>query len=105
MLVFRTDADNFFCYFDGIAVFGVQSGDESIRVSGFNHHHTEVVALEHLVVGLFVCSAFAGTFLREDVGITFASFCLTVVAKVDDFDSVQAQVEFLGQFLDAFFVT
>ena len=105
MFVFRTDADNFFRYFDGIAVFGVQSGDESVCVSGFNHHHTEVVALEHLVVGLFVCSTFAGTLLREDVCIALTAFRFTVVAEVDDFDSVQAQVEFFGQFLDALFVT
>ena len=36
---------------------------------------------------------------------SLTAFRFTVVAEVDDFDSVQAQVEFFGQFLDALFVT
>jgi len=39
------------------------------------------------------------------VCIALTAFRFTVVAEVDDFDSVQAQVEFFGQFLDALFVT
>ena len=59
VLEFRTDADYFFGHLDGVAVLGVQSGDESVGLTGFHHHHAEVVALEHLVVGLFVGDAFA----------------------------------------------
>ena len=60
------DADYFFGHFDGIAVSCIKSGDKCVCVSGFYHHHTEVVAFEHLVVGFFVSKAFAGTFFRKD---------------------------------------
>ena len=60
------DADHFFGNFDGVAVSGIESGDKCVCISGFYHHHTEVVAFEHLVVGFFVCKAFAGTFFGKD---------------------------------------
>ena len=63
MIVFRADADHLFGYFDGIAVFGIQSGDECVGISGFHHHHTEVVTFEHFVIGFIVGGSFAGTFL------------------------------------------
>ena len=105
MLVFRTDADYFFGYLDGIAVFGVQSGDESVGLAGFHHHHTEVVALEHLVVGFFVGNAFAGTLFGKDTCITLAAFRFVRMAQVYDFDAFEAEVEFFRQFLDCFVIT
>ena len=50
VFIFRLDAYHFFCYFDGIGIFGIQTGDKCIGFSCFHHHHAEVVALEHLVV-------------------------------------------------------
>ena len=74
------DADHFFGNFDG-------------------------VAFEHLVVGFFVCKAFAGTFFGKDAWVAFAAFRLVRMAEIDDFDAFQAQVEFFGQFADCFVVS
>ena len=55
----RLDADYFFGNFDRVAISRIKSRDKRVGISGFNHHHTEIVAFEHLVVGFFVSKAFA----------------------------------------------
>ena len=105
MVVFRLYADDFFGDLDRIGIFGVHARDECVRFASLYHHHAEVVALEHLVVGLFECITFAGFLLGQYLGITFAAFGFAVVAQVDDFDAFQAEIEFLRQFLDTLVVT
>ena len=105
MLVLRLYADDFLGYLDSVAVFRIKTGDECIRIACFHHHHTEVVAFEHLVVGFFVGGTLAGTLFRKDAGITFAARCLVRMAQVYDFDTFQAEVEFLCQFLNGLVVT
>ena len=55
----RLDADYFFGNFDRVAISRIKSRDKRVGISGFNHHHTEIVTFEHLVVGFFVSKAFA----------------------------------------------
>ena len=105
VLVFRTDTDHFFGYLDGITVFGIESGDESVGFTGFYHHHTEVIAFEHLVVGFFVSNAFTGTLLGKDTCIAFATSRFVGVAQVYDFNAFKTQVEFLCQFFDGFVIS
>ena len=62
----RLDTDYFFGHFDRIAISCIKSGDESIRISCFHHHHTEVVAFEHFIVGFFISKAFACTFFCKN---------------------------------------
>ncbi len=94
----------FFGHLDGVAVLGVQSGDESVGLTGFHHHHAEVVALEHLVVGLFVGDAFAGALFGKDTCVTFAAFRFVGMAQVYDFNAFEAEVEFFCQLLDSFVI-
>ena len=90
MFVFGTDADYFLGHLDGVAVLSVEAGDESVRFARLHHHHAEVVALKHLVVGFFVSSAFAGTLLCQDAGIAFAAGSFVGVAQVDNLNAFQA---------------
>ena len=89
MLVLRTDADYLLGYLDGVGVFSVQTGNESISFSGFYHHHTEVVAFEHLVVRFLEVGALAGTLLGKDTGITFTARSFVRMAEVDNLDTFQ----------------
>ena len=98
-------ADDFFGHLDGIAVFGVQSGDESVGFACLYHHHTEVVAFEHLVVGFFVGDTFACAFFGQDTCIAFAARRFVGMAQVDNLDTFQTEVELLGEFFDSFVVT
>ena len=105
VLVSRAYADDFLGDLDGVAVFRVRAGDEGVGVAGFDHHHAEIVAFEHFVVGFLEGEAFSCALVGEDVGVAFAPFGLAVVAEVDDFDAFEAQLEFRGEFGDAFVVT
>ena len=104
-LEFVAHADNLLSHLDGVAVLGVEAGNEGVGIACLDHHHTEVVALKHLVVRLLEVCSLAGTLLREDAGIALAALSLAVVAQVDDLDALKAQVELLGQLLDALVVT
>ena len=105
MVVFRLYADYFFGDLDCIGIFGVHARDECVRFASLHHHHAEVVALEHLVVGFFVGNAFAGTLFGKDTCITLAAFRFVRMAQVYDFDAFEAEVEFFRQFLDCFVFT
>ena len=105
MLVSFLYADYLLGNLDGIAVLGVKSGYECIRISGFHHHHTEIVAFEHLVDGFLIVGSFAGTLFAQDACVSLAAFRFAVVAQVDDFDTLQVQVELFGQFGDTFFIS
>ena len=50
-LVLGSYADNLLGNFDSVTIFGVQTCDEGVGFACLHHHHTEVVALEHLVLG------------------------------------------------------
>ena len=52
-----------------------------------DHHHTEVVALEHLIVGLLEGVAVALALLGEDAGITLAALLLGGMAQIDNLDT------------------
>ena len=105
VLVARTYADDLFRHLDGIAVFGVQSGNESIRLSSFHHHHAEVVALKHLVVGFFVGYSFTGTLFGKNAGIAFAASGLIGMAQVHNFNAFQIEFQFFCQFLYGFVIS
>ena len=104
VLVFRLDADNFFRYLNGVRVLGVQSCYKCISISGFYHHHTEVVAFEHLIVCFLIVGTFASTLFAEDASVAFAAFCFAVMTQVYYFYAFQTQVEFFSQFLYTLFV-
>ena len=73
MLVLRLYADNFFGNFDRIAVFGIKTGDECICIACFHHHHTEVVAFEHLIVGFLIGGTLASTLFGKNAGVAFTA--------------------------------
>ena len=101
----RLDADHFFCHFDRIAISCIKTGDECICIACFHHHHTEVVAFEHLVVGFFVGKSFACTFFCKDAGVTLATVWFVRVTKIDDFNTFQTKLHFFCQFSDSFVVS
>ena len=73
-------AHHFLCHLDGVAVFCVGAGDKCVGFAGFHHHHTEVVALEHLIIGFLECVAFAGALGGKYLGVALAATCFAVVA-------------------------
>ena len=89
-------ADNVFGNLDSVAVTGVNACDKGIGVAGFYHHHTKVVAVEHLVVGLLESHTLTLAFFGEDFGVTFAAVGFAVGTEVDDFDAVEVEFEFFG---------
>ena len=96
VIVFRTYADNLFGHLDGVRIFCIQTGYESVGLAGLNHHHTEVVALEHLVVGFVDGVSLALTLFGEHTGIALAAFGLIVVTQIDNLYAVEIEVELFG---------
>ena len=45
--------NNLFCHLNGVRILCIEAGNEGVGIAGLNHHHTKIVAFEHLVVGLF----------------------------------------------------
>ena len=92
MLVSRLDTDDFLGYLDGVGIFGVQTSYERIGFSCFYHHHTEIVAFEHLVVCLLEVGSLTGAFLAQDPCIAFSAVGFPVKASVDDLYANQIQI-------------
>ena len=95
VLVWRTYAHNLGSGLDGIGELGVHARDESVSLAGLYHHHAEVVALEHLVVGLLEGVSVALALLGEDARILLAAVVLAVMAEIDNFDAFKRELEFL----------
>ena len=87
VLVFRTDTDDLVDYLDGIGVFCIKASDEGVSFACLDHHHTEVVAFEHLIIGLLEGIAVALTLLGEDVGITLTTFLFGGMAQIHDLNT------------------
>ena len=105
VLVLRTDANHFVHYLDGVGILGIESCQESICLTSLYHHHAEVVAFKHFIVGLLEGIAFALTFLSQDTGIALAALLFRRMAQVDNLNTVNVQVELVGQFLNHLIVT
>ncbi len=95
-LILLADADNLLSHLDGVGVFGVKAGDESIRIARLHHHHAEVVALVHFVVSLLEGVALAGTLLGEVLGIGGTSALLLVGTHVDKLDAIEVELQTLS---------
>ena len=100
VLVLRTDTDYLLGYLGRVRVLGVETSNKGIGLARLNHHHTEIVALEHLIVGLLIGVAVALTLLSEDSGIALTTLLLVGVTQVDNLDAVQREVKALGEFHD-----
>ncbi len=61
-----------------------------------DHHHAEVVAVEHPVDGHGTGHAAALEFAGQHVGVTFAARGLAVVTRIDDFDAGDVDPEAVG---------
>ena len=105
VLVFRTDTYHLLSHLDGIGIFRVQTGDESISLASLYHHHTEVVAFEHLVVSLLERVTVTLTLLGEDTCIALTAFLLAGMTEVDNVNTLHVQVERVGQFLNGLLIT
>ena len=104
VLIFRFDTDDFFSHFNGVGVLGVKTSDERIGFSRLYHHHSEIVALEHFVVGLLNGIALPLALCGQKSGIAFTPFSLIVMSQVDDFDAVEIKIELFCKFHDALIV-
>ena len=67
------------------------------RLAGLNHHHTEIVALKHLVVGFLESVALTLALLGKYACIAFTAVVLVVVAQIYYLNAVEIKVEFLGK--------
>ena len=93
---FRTYADNLLCHLDGVGVFGVQSGDECVSIACLYHHHTEVVALVHLIVSLLKGVALTSTLLGKMLCVCGTSALLLIGTHVNQFNTVEIKLQALS---------
>ena len=103
--VLVADADHLLGYLDGIRILGVKTGDERVGVSRLYHHHTEVVALVHLVVGLFKGVALSCALLCEVLSVSSAAALLLVSAHVDDLHARKVEFQTIGDTSQAIGIT
>ena len=69
MVESRPYPDDLLRHLYGVAVLGVRASDEGVGIACLDHHHPEIVRLEHLVAGFVVCGPLTRSFLREDMCI------------------------------------
>ena len=104
-LVFVTDTDNVLSHLDGIAVFSIETSDESISITLLNHRHTEVVALIHLVVSLFEAVALTSTLLSQVLGELGTATLLFVCTHIYDFDVREVELQAVSHTVQTIWVT
>ena len=95
VVIALANADYFIGHLNRVGIFCVKAGDESICFARLHHHHTEIVALVHLIDGLLQGVALALHLFREYLGVAQAAVCLVVVAQVEDFDVAEFEVHLL----------
>ena len=105
VLELRTDTNDLVDNFDGVRILSVETGDEGVSFARLDHHHTKIVALEHLVVSLLIGVTLALALLSQDASITLTTFLLRWVAQVYNLDAFQREVQFLGHLGDDLVIT
>ena len=98
------DAYDFIGNLYGVRVACIQSCDEGVCVAGLYHHHTEIVAFEHLVVGFLICESIALTLLCQYPCISLAARRLVGVAEINYLYAVKAQLQLVGKLVYSFVV-
>ena len=93
MAVLGLYADYLLCHFYCVGEFCVDAGYECVGIAGLDHHHAEVVALEHLVVSLFECISVALALLCQYTGVTLAASHLAVVAQIDYLNTCEVELQ------------
>ena len=86
-------ADNLLGYLDGVRVFSIQTCDESVGITSLNHHHTEVVALVHLIVSLLKGIALTSTLLCKMLGVCGTSTLFLVGTHIYKLNAVKVQLQ------------
>ena len=105
MLVARTDTDDLLRHLGNLRVAAVYTRHESVGVAGSHHHHTKGVTVYHFLASLRVGHALARLLVGKDTGVAVAAFRLTVVAEVDDLDTVQTDILLGGDLGQTLLVT
>lgn len=105
MVVTLANANHLTCHLKRVRVFGVQACDESVSFSRFNHHHAEVVAFVHLILSLLRCVALAFHLLRKELCVAMTAFILSVVAKVENLNTLKVQLQFFSRLLNLYVVS
>ena len=105
MLVLRTDADNLVNNLDGIGILGVQTRNKSISLACLDHHHAEIVTLEHLIVSFLESVSVTLTFFGKDTSITLTTFLFIGVTQINNLDTIEAQVKRCSEFANILVVT
>ena len=96
VVIALADANHFLGHLNGVGIFRVKTGDESVGIARLHHHHAEVVALVHLVDGFLQRVALALLLLRQDFGIALTALRLTVVAKIEHLNTVEVEFHVFG---------
>ena len=99
MIILRTYANNLSGSLDSVRELGIYARDESVSLTRLYHHHAEVVALEHLIVGLFEVVTLTATFLGQQLCITLTTLTLVVMTQVDNLYAFKRQFQFCGLLL------
>ena len=92
VFVLRTDANDLLDDLDGVRILGVESCYKGIGLARLDHHHTEIVTLEHLVVSLLEGITLALALLCQNVGITLTTFLFRGMTQIDNLDTFDVQV-------------
>ena len=87
--ILLTNTNHLLRNLDGVRILSVKTGDECIGIARFYHHHTEVVALIHLVVCLLEGVALTCTLLREMLSVCGTASLLLIGTHVYDVNALK----------------
>lgn len=96
MAVVRTYANHVAGNRRHLRVVGICSRHKGIGIACLNHHHTEIIAVKHLLQSLAARIAVASALLSEHRRIARTAFRLAVMADIYNLDAVKAHAESAG---------
>ena len=82
VFVLRTYAYDILCSLQGRGKLGIYASDESIGIARLHHHHAEVVAVKHLVVGLLEVVALTLSLVGKHLCVALAGLVQVVMTQV-----------------------
>ena len=98
-------SDNIFGDLYRFGVFGISTGNESIGIAAFYHHHTEIVAVIHFFIRFVGSDPFSLSFVGQYLGIVMTAFGFGTASQVDDFDAVETEAEITSEIFDKVGIT
>ena len=90
---------------DGVRELCIEACHKSIGITCLNHHHTKIIALEHLVIGLLYGITLTLTLCCQNLGITLATIALVRVTQIHNLNTIKAETKFCSNLCDYLIIT